>query len=201
MKIIISCLLVLILMSIKTSAQTSFFAESQSYASKSIYSPFEFVWANKYFDSTNWGIFLFAAATNRWGELYMGPSYTFKSIKNPQSFLEVGAGFGIESADRPHREAVYAFFNLNPDSSGKKNKGKVVGLLNAEYGGSGYWYLGFVVKSISEKIAIGVHAQSFTGVWGPRFQYQPSSLMLYVVPGYSLERKEYGVTAAVRYYF
>jgi len=180
-------------------AQTSFFAETQSYMSQKNYSPFEFIWANKYFDSSKWGVFLFASATNTWGELYLGPNFTFKSKSKPQNFLEIGAGFGIETDPLPYRGACYAFFNLQPNAL--KNKGKVQGLLNAEYGGSGYWYLGFITKNITEKVAIGIHAQAFTGVWGLRFQYQPGYFMFYVVPGYSLERNEFGAVVALRCYF
>ena len=109
----------LLLISISGSAQTSFFAEEQNYCTKNGVSPTAFIWASKYWQGSKVGAFVFALASPTYAEFLVGPNYTF-SGKNPQKFIEVGIAGGYDSKPRA---AAYLFFNANPDSTGKSNKG------------------------------------------------------------------------------
>lgn len=188
---------IFIFISSATFAQTSFFAEEQNYCTKNSISPTAFIRASKYWNGTKVGAFVFALVSPAYGEFLAGPNYTF-SGKNPQKFIEVGIAGGFDSKPRG---AAYLFFNANPDPTGKSNKEKLQGLFNVEYGGTGYWYLGFVTYNVTNKVAIGAHAQSYNGVWGPRLQFQTGGLLLYITAGRNLENKENGALAAARYYF
>lgn len=204
MKKILSLMVAVVLYLSLFSQVTSVVAESNTFFSKSITSPFTFIQGNRYFKNSNWGGFIFMATTtpikDPWTEIYVGPTYTFNG-RTPQKFIETGFGIGTETADHPWRIASYIFFNDNPDSTGKHLKGRWQGLLDGEYGGTSYWYLGFVTYNVSDKIALGVHGQGFTGVWGPRLQFQTGSFILYGMYGYSLERKETGAMLGVHYGF
>ncbi len=177
--------------------QTSFFGEIQNYTDNKTNSPTAFIWASKYWSGSKFGAFVFALNSPNYGEFLIGPSYTFSNA-NPQRFIEIGIAGGFDSKPRT---SAYLFFNANPDSTGIRNKGKWQGLLNVEYGKTGYWYLGFVTYNISNTFAIGCHAQSFNGVWGPRFQFQKSGFMVYTTAGYNLESQKNGVLGGLRYYF
>ncbi|HRH25038.1 MAG TPA: hypothetical protein PLQ20_01735 [Candidatus Paceibacterota bacterium] len=176
---------------------TSFFVEQQNYFNKKSVSPSAFIWADKSYKD-NGGVFVFALANQNWGEILIGPKYTIKSKKNQNRFLEIGAGLGIETDKKPLRGTAYYFFNTSPT---KERKGTIQSLGFVEYGGSGYWYLWFGTYNISNSVAIGIHAQSFNGVLGPRLQFQKGSFMAYVVGGKNLELKECGGVAGLRYYF
>lgn len=189
--------LLLIIASTASFGQTYFFAEQQNYCNKNSVSPTAFIWASKYWQGSRVGAFVFALTSPTYGEFLIGPNYTFRG-NTAQKFIEVGVAGGFDSKPRG---AAYLFFNANPDSTGKKQIGKCQGLLNAEYGGTGYWYLGFVTYNVTNKIGLGIHAQSYNGVWGPRLQFQTGGLMLYVTAGQNLELKEKAILAALRYYF
>lgn len=179
------------------SQSTSFFVEEQNYVNKEEIKPTAFIWANKQYKN-NAGVFVFALVNQNWGEFLIGPNYTFKSKKNPQKFLEVGAGLGIETDNNPLRGAMYYFFNTSPT---KERKGTIQSLGFVEYGGSGYWYLWFGTYNVSNSIAIGVHAQSFNGVLGPRLQFQKGPFMTYLTVGKNLELKETAGLLGLRCYF
>lgn len=190
-------LLVLIIFPVVSMAQKNFFAEIQNYSDKENHSPTAFIWASKYWKNSKFGTFIFALNSPGYGEFLVGPSYTLSS-RNPQKFVEFGIAGGFDSE---LRTSAYIFFNANPDSSGLNNNRKWQGLLNVEYGKTGYWYLGFVTYGITNRFSIGCHAQSFTGVWGPRLQFQRQDLMTYVTIGRNLEKRWNGALGGVRYYF
>lgn len=116
----------------------------------------------------------------QWGELFFGPNYKFNFGK--ENFTEIGYLTGMETSYDPWVFAVYCLFHVNRNYTHKLIKGKKSGMVRIEKGGSGYRYLAFASCNISESVALGIHAQSDTGIWGPRIELRKK-------PGIDIRKK------------
>ncbi len=190
---LIFILLANILFSVIVNAQTStFFVEEQNIYSEGRVTPQGFMQVNHYFKDSKYGVFSYTSVSSQWGELIVGGTKTY-SLKR-DGLVEIGLGGGIETGANSFRGATYIFTIIN---SGKH---KVTGLINGEYGGSGYWYVGFLTIDITKNFVIGVHAQ-YGAASGPRLQYQTKHFMLWGSTGVNLETKSFGTVTGIRVTF
>jgi hypothetical protein len=176
--------------------KTTFMAEEQNAISLNSINPTAFVWASHYYKNSNWGTFAFALVAPAWGELLVGPNYTF--VLDSASILEVGAGIGMEIDPLPVRGMAYLFYQYDPN---KAWRGRVQSLLDAEYGSTGYWYLGYVTYNPTQHFGFGAHAQ-FGTVAGLRLQTTPiPQFLAYGVGGWNIEGGQPGFLVGLRGYF
>jgi hypothetical protein len=174
---------------------TSFFLEEQNVYAKGQVSPSGFLQTNRYFKDSKYGMFTYAFLTQGWGEIIVGATKTY--ALRGDGLIEVGLGGGIETSQTNLRSAAYIFTIINLRKDGKY---KLTGLVNGEYGGSGYWYVGFLTSDIAPKIALGVHAQ-YGAAWGPRLQYRTKHLLLWGTIGRNMEANSFGAVTGVRVIF
>lgn len=94
---------------------------------------------------------------------------------------------------------MYQFYEHYTDSSAA-DQHKLTCLLNVEYGGSGYWYLGFLNYNVSTHVGIGIHSQ-YGGDWGPRLQFNFPIGNVWLSAGYNLEDRVVAGLSGVRLIF
>lgn len=184
-----------ILMVSVTNAQSSVFTtEQQNAISFSEVKPSGFFFGSHTFSSkSNFGMFEFALIGQTWGEIIVGPNYTF--VPNENTIIETGIGFGLEVYDLPFRGMAYVFTQYNPNKSWK---GRVQSLVSFEYGGSGYWYLGYVTYHPIQHFGLGIHVQAGV-VAGLRLQVTPiSKLMIHATSGWNIEGNQPGFLVGIR---
>ncbi|MEZ4103406.1 MAG: hypothetical protein R3B55_02535 [Candidatus Paceibacterota bacterium] len=152
------------------------------------------IWGSKNFKDSPWGIGCFALAGEAWGEILIGPSYTFKGKKG---FTEIGTQVGIETYNAsPYRGMSYVFH---------KTPGKDDGLHDfsylavVEYGGSGHWHLGFLNYNITKSFGLGFVSQYGT-VTGPRLQINIPSGFIWIGAGSDIENKASGGAVGLRFF-
>ena len=190
---------VLLLATDVTYAQVSTTVDVENYTtSGSVVNPFAYVQVNKGFKKSSIGMFALVAATPTYVEGYVGPTVTLTGHR-AGNFVQIGIAAGLETASHPYRLAGYVYFYSDADST--STKGAWQGLINPEYGGSGYLYVGYIVRNITNTVGLGIHAQAYNGTWGMRSQYQKKGLTAYAAPGYSLEQKELGLVFGLQYSF
>jgi hypothetical protein len=174
---------------------SSFFVEERNVYTKDHVTPSGFMQANHYFKDSKYGTFIYVSLSQGWGEMIAGGTKTY-TLKN-NGLVEVGLGGGIETGQKVLRGATYIFTIINLRKDGKF---KLTGLVNGEYGGSGYWYIGFITTNITPKFALGVHAQ-YGAVWGPRLQYKTKNFMLWGAIGKNIEADSFGAVTGIRLAF
>lgn len=194
-KIIILFVAAMSFMSCVSAQSSTFFVEEQTLFTNGTVSPGGFLQANRYFKDSKYGMFTYVFLTQQWGEMITGVTKTY-SLKR-DGLLEIGLGTGMETGQKQLRTAAYIFSIINPRKDGKY---KLTGLINGEYGGSGYWYVGFLTTNITSEFALGIHAQ-YGAAWGPRLQYSTKHFMLWGVAGKNVEANTDGVVVGVRLTF
>ncbi len=195
MKFILTLLVFFLTLTSASAQSSSFFVEQQTVFAKGKASPSGFLQANHYFKDSKYGMFTYAFLSQGWAEIIVGATRTY-SLKR-DGLVEVGLGSGKETTHQTPRGAVYLFTIINPRTDGKY---KLTGLINGEYGGSGYWYVGFLTTDITSKLSLGIHAQ-YGAAWGPRVQFKTKHLLLWSVFGKNVEGKIFGGVTGVRVVF
>ena len=170
-------------------AQTSTWIDFQNtYGLKTGYDPVLMNW-NFHQYKSGWGVWNFNGISPKSAEALVGPMYG-KNIG--KLYLEGGFGVGIEFNKKPLRGTGYIFGEHT----------KYWFLLDAEYGGSGEWYLGFWEYKFKPEhgLRLGIHAQEFAphGLRvGYRFKNLP--IYLYSVEGYDPQNKQPSFLFSIRY--
>lgn len=181
------------------SAQTLVFVENMNIYHKGETSPNVFMQANKYYSGSHFGAFAYALAGQYYGEAVAGPTYNINM--GSKVFVELGIGAGLETCDKPMRCAGYIYAEHKRDTAAHSDKGKLSFLVNYEQSKSGYWYVSFVNYNISDRLALGLHAQ-YGAACGPRIQLMlPGKIMIWGTAGYDLENKKPGAISGLRLIF
>jgi hypothetical protein len=195
MKKISAFLIAMTFVTLVSAQSSTFFIEEQTSFTNGTVTPGGFLQANRYFKDSKYGMFTYVFLTQQWGEIVAGVTKTY-SLKR-DGLIEIGLGTGMETGQTQLRTAAYIFTIINLRKDGKC---KLTGLINGEYGGSGYWYVGFLNTNISPKFALGVHAQ-YGAAWGPRFQFTSKHLMLWCTVGKNVEANSGGGVVGIRLKF
>ena len=114
------------------------------------------------------GVFGFAVVTKGWGEAYAGLDY------NPTSWLDLGLGYGVDTAGDNHRLGAYAI----------ASKGTFSASYFVENDGSGAFNKAFLTDRITKSLTVGITTHKFNGT-GPMADYRISkteTLRLVVFP-------------------
>lgn len=182
---------------VSVNAQTSWMVEAQVAVSpeneQPIY-PQPWIWGARSFKDTPWGVGCFALVGRSWGELLIGPSYTFG---HKTGFTEIGIQGGIETFEKsPLRSMAYVFHQKTGEQDGR---GQFSMLLIGEYGGSGWWHIGFVNYNFTKSIGLGLIAQHST-VYGPRLQVNIPSGFVWFGVGQDIENNKPGGVVGLRFF-
>lgn len=154
--------------------------------------PQAWVWGSKTYKDSNWGISSFVLVGKAWGELLVGPSYTFKGNRG---FTEIGTQVGLETyPSSPYRGSLYIFHKTPGDENGRH---ELTYLAFGEYGGSGQWHTGFVNYNVTKRFGVGALAQYGT-VYGPRLQINVPNGFIYLSGGQDLENDAPGAMIGIR---
>ena len=181
------------------SAQTtSWMVEAQVVVSpeeeKPVYAQ-PWVWGSKKFKDSPWGIGCFASQREYWGEILVGPSYTFKP--DGKVSLEIGTQIGIETYDPlPYCGLVYTFCKIKGKEGGLHD---FTYLLAAEYAGSNPWTLVLANYNITRRFGIGVIAQ-YEAVIGPRLQINIPSGCIWMAGGRDVDNYAPGGAFGLRFF-
>lgn len=118
----------------------------------------------------------FALLEKKWGESYIGISYS------PKSWMSVGVGAGIEQNSALYRFGGSFWFGHERNS--------LLILWEKGDGTDNYWYKTVLSHRASDKLTFGAVAWRFHGV-GPIVKYTPnkSNLTFWVLPVYDFEFK------------
>lgn len=165
----------------------SFWVESQNkYGLKTGFSPLLSNWNFKQYQS-GFGVWNFNLVSPTWSEALVGPMY---GSKIGGLYLEGGVGGGFETNKKPLRGGAYLFGDHD----------KYWFLVDAEYGGSGHWYLGFLERKFKNGFRLGLHAQEFAP-HGLRIGYKFSKIpiYLYTVSGYDPQNTDASFIFSIRY--
>lgn len=103
--------------------------------------------------SKNLQLFAFSSTGESYAEGYGGFAYS------PKSWLQIGMGLGLETADTPWRVAASLW----------AGKGPLSFLWIYENGGSGPWYKATATFTAKEWLTLGLMARRFIGI-GPLLQ-------------------------------
>lgn len=158
--------------------------------------PYMQINANKGIEGSRFGIAAFALLNKYWGEVFFGPSYSWKQGK---SYTQLSIQAGLETyAPSPYRGMGYVFYQRDGDENDRK---KFVGFLAAEYGESGHWYMGYANYKVGKVLGIGGHGQ-YRVSWGPRIQLDfplgSNVLSLYGTAGRNMETGTFGGITGLR---
>jgi len=117
-------------------------------------------------------VFAYCMIGKTYCEGYSGLAYS------PRSWLQIGAGGGMETADSPWRIATFLW----------AGKGPVSAIAYYEYGGSGYWWLGKATYTINKTVTAGILGNRFTGV-GPLVEISipKTHFKIWGLPAYDFE--------------
>lgn len=128
------------------SAETFVFGESYRTIKKDSAHQTQVLWGQQDL-SKKVGIFGWAQYGKSYRQAYGGLSV------RPTSWLQVGAGTGVEQATSKARIAGFYF----------TSKGRFSSYGVYENGGSGYWYLAISTIAINKYLNFGSHSQAFIG--------------------------------------
>lgn len=95
------------------------------------------------------------AASDRYHEIYVGPTY------KPVDCVEIGIGLGHENEPNSTRRNAYFLAEC----------GKVAAFVTYESGGSGPWHRFDLIYRLTEKFGAGIGGDTSFG-HGPRFEYE-----------------------------
>ncbi len=133
-------------------SSTSFWVEEQNIVSDSGSSP----WINGLVShklDEKLGIYAWFQIGEGWAQAYVGPTYS------PSSWLQVGAGVGLEQADNPERFGTFVWMG----------RGRCSLLSLYEDGGGDHWYKSEFNVKATGWLGAGAIVQHMLGV-GPRVE-------------------------------
>lgn len=132
------------------------------------------------------GTFLFLLVSKKWAQAYIGPTYS------PSSWLQVGAGLGLEQADNPTRFGGFVYMS----------RGCYSLLAIYEDGGGGHWYKSELNIKATGWLGAGAIVQHMLGV-GPRIELSipRTPVMIWAAPLYDWSTGRFNGTLAVRMSF
>ncbi|MBI2064184.1 MAG: hypothetical protein HYT66_00515 [Candidatus Yanofskybacteria bacterium] len=187
MKNFLLTVVVLVLLASPAFAQssTSLWVEGQIISSDGEISPWTNSLVSRKFDE-KLGMFVLSQNGERWAQAYVGPTYS------PSSWLQVGAGLGIEQADNPVRLGSFVWMG----------RGRYSLLSIYEDGGSGHWYKSELNIKAAGWLGAGAIVQHMLGV-GPRVELNipRTPVMVWGAPLYDWSMDRFNGMLAVRVRF
>ena len=114
------------------------------------------------------GFFGWALEAKAWSEIYAGPSW------KPASWLQVGAGAGVEHSTQKARFAQFVWMGDGPF---------YLFALAEEGGGYGFWYRAFAMYVVNKRLQLGMMSQHKLGI-GPKIEvalFKPFSVWFTVM--------------------
>lgn len=165
--------------------KTSFWVEEQNIVSDGGNSP----WINGLVShklGEKLGTYVFFQVGEGWAQAYMGPTYS------PKSWLQVGAGVGLEQADNPVRLGSFVWMG----------RGRYSLLAIYEDGGGGHWYKSEFNIKATGWLGAGAIVQHNLGV-GPRVELNipRTPVTIWGAPLYDWSTGRFNGTLAARVSF